>query len=275
MKPQINPTSAKIVEKIIKNLPQALLLYGERGIGLDEIAKYIADQRQATAQIVLPEKDDKIDLEKGTINVEIMRRLYDELRTKSSGDRIIIVDYAERMTVQAQNAFLKLLEEPGADVHFILIATAKTKLLPTILSRTENIQINKITTAQSNELLDDLGVTDKTKRAQLLFIADGLPAELIKLSSDDEYFAGRSDIVRDAREFLRGRVYKKMLIAQKYKDNRPNALILLSDMANMLQSNIINDPKVNAMKLGEKIIGAYRNIEANGNIRLCLAQISL
>lgn len=275
MKLQINPTSAKIVEKIIKNLPQALLLYGQRGIGLDEIAKYIADQRRATARLILPEKDDKIDLEKGTINVEIMRRLYDELRTKSSGGRIIIIDYAERMTVQAQNAFLKLLEEPGVDVHFILIATAKTKLLPTILSRTENIQINKITTAQSNELLDDLGVTDKTKRAQLMFIADGLPAELIKLNNDDQYFASRSDIVRDARELLQGRAYKKLLIAQKYKDNRPNALILLSDMANMLQSNIISDPQINTIKLGQKIINTYQNIEANGNIRLCLTQISL
>jgi DNA polymerase-3 subunit delta' len=78
--------------------------------------------------IILPEKDEKIDIEKGVISVEIMRRLYDETRTKTEGERIIIIDYAERMTTQAQNAFLKLLEEPGDDVYFILVSNTTSKL---------------------------------------------------------------------------------------------------------------------------------------------------
>lgn len=275
MKPLINPLSEKIILKISENLPHALLLSGDRGLGLDNIAKYIASQLKTTAEIVLPEKDEKIDLEKGIINVEIMRKLYDSVRTKSPGKRIIIIDYAERMTVQSQNAFLKLLEEPGSDIHFILVSDSTSKLLPTILSRTENIHINKITTEQSNSLLNMLNVTEPVKRSQLLFIAGGLPSEIKKLNDDSEYFEKRSSIVRDARGMLQNSTHQKLLIAQKYKDSRTDTLILLSDMANMLKGNIINDPQPKTLKFSESIINTYKNIEANGNIRLCLAQMIL
>lgn len=275
MKPLINPLSEKIILKISENLPHALLLSGDRGLGLDDIAKYIAKLQNTTAEVILPEKDEKIDLEKGIINVEIMRKLYDSVRTKSPGKRIIIIDYAERMTVQSQNAFLKLLEEPGSDIHFILVSDSTSKLLPTILSRTENIHINKITAEQSNTLLDTLGVTDPVKRSQLLFIAGGLPSEIKRLNDNNEYFEKRSSIVRDARGMLQNSNYQKLLIAQKYKDSRTDTLTLLSDMANMLKGNIINDPQAKTLKFSESIINTYKNIEANGNIRLCLAQMIL
>lgn len=275
MKPLINPLSEKIVLKIAENLPHALLLSGDQGLGLDDIAKYIAKLLKTTAEIILPEKDEKIDLEKGIISIEIMRKLYDNLRTKSPNRRIIIIDYAERMTVQAQNAFLKLLEEPGLNVHFILVCSTTAKLLPTILSRTENIRINKITAEQSVSLLDSLEVTDPTKRSRLLFIASGLPSELKRLSQDDECLESRSAIVRDARGMLQDSTYQKLLIAQKYKDSRADTLTLLSDMAKMLKTNIISNPQTNLLKSSESVIATYKNIEANGNIRLCLAKMIL
>lgn len=171
MKPTLHPASEKMLIAVTNNLPQSLLLTGDVGVGLGEISKYIASLRSVTPTIILPEKDEKIDLEKGIISVDIMRRLYDETRTKTVGERIIIIDYAERMTGQAQNAFLKLLEEPGEGVYFILVSHSISKLLPTILSRTENLNIRPVSRKQSEELLDKLAVTDAKKRSQLLFMA--------------------------------------------------------------------------------------------------------
>jgi len=223
--------------------------------------------------IILPEKDDKIDLDKGVIGVDAMRLLYSDTRTKAVGDRIIIIDYAQRMTHQAQNAFLKLLEEPGEGVYFILVSDSASKLLPTIISRVEILEIKPATTEQSKSLLDLLGLDNEKKRSQLLFMADGLPAELTRLFNDEVYFDERSVMVRDARELLRGSLYQKLLIAQRYKDNRPGALILLLDAANILKKSIVANPNADMISHINKLLRTYQRIEANGNIRICLAQM--
>lgn len=259
----------------INDLPQSLLLTGDSEVGLSTIALYIAELCGVKPTIILPEKDEKIDLEKGIISIDIMRRLYDDTRTKSTGQKIIIIDYAERMTGQAQNAFLKLLEEPSANLHFILVSNSTSKLLPTIMSRVEKLVIKPITKTQSEDLLDMLEITDKAKRLQLLFIASGLPAELTRLCSDDTYFAKRGATVRDARELLRGSLYQKLSIAHRYKDDRTTALILLMDAAKILKISIHDHPKIDAIDRLNSILEAYQAIEANGNIRLCIARMVL
>lgn len=273
--PIIHPDSKKRLELTIKNMPQSMLLTGKKRVGLSTIAKHIANLRKVTPIIILPEKDEKIDIEKGVISVEIMRRLYDETRTKTSDERIIIIDYAQRMTTQAQNAFLKLLEEPSDNVYFILVSNTVTKLLPTITSRTENLDIKPVNIEQSNLLLDKLGIKDKTKRAQLMFIASGLPAELTDLAINDEYFEKRSAMMRDARQLLSGSLYKKLLIAQKYKDDRVVALQLLTDASNILQKTIIAKPQSDSIAYIDKLLHTYEQVEANGNIRLCLASLAI
>jgi len=273
LKPILNPASEKLLDAIVKRLPQSLLLTGENGVGLGTISKYIANLRNLKPIIILPEFDEKINIEKGIISVDIMRRLHDETRTKTALDRIIIIDYAERMTLHAQNAFLKLLEEPGSGIYFILVSHSVPKLLPTILSRTEKLDIKLISTKQSEELLDSLGITDETKRSQLLFIADGMPAELTRLCVNDEYFQRRTNTVRDARELLRGNLYQKFVIVQHYKDDRQLVLTLLLDVANILKHSITSNPQIDTISRIDAILNAYQRIEANGNIRLCLARM--
>jgi len=275
MKPIINPTSEKLLLAITKKLPQSLLITGEHGIGLSTIGKYIAELHKTIPVIVLPEKDEKIDIDKGVISVDSMRYLYNETRTKTNKKRIIIIDYAERMTQQAQNAFLKLLEEPGENTYFIIVSHSISKLLPTILSRVKRVDIKPITTEQSKQLLDSLNIKDETKRSQLLFIAEGKPAELTNLCNNEEKFNQRSASIRDAREMLRGNLYQKLLIIQRYKDNRISVLLLLSDIANMLKLSIFSHPQIDTIDRIDTVLHAQQQIEANGNIRLCLARMVL
>jgi len=272
-KPIINPTSEKLFSAIITKLPQSLLITGESGVGISTIARYIAEFHKVSPMVILPEKDEKIDIDKGVIGIDAMRRLYDETRTKVTGRRIIIIDNTERMTHQAQNAFLKLLEEPSADMYFILVSHSVDKLLPTIVSRAENLNMKPITSNQSNKLLDSLGLKDEKKRSQVLFMAMGLPAELTRLATDKDYFDNRSATVRDARELLQGTLYQKLLIAQRYKDDRSSALLLLLDAASIINKSIVTNPQFDTINYIDKLLTAYQRIEANGNIRLCLARM--
>jgi hypothetical protein len=266
----MHPATRTRADNLLKDLPQSLLVSGRPGIGLTGVVEYFATQLKTPLQVILPEKDDKVDIEKGVISVDSVRRLYDMTKTIETDRRIIAIDYAERMGHQAQNAFLKLLEEPGLNTHFILMSHEPSRFLPTILSRVQHIELRPITGEQSDKVLNELGVKDAKKRAQLLFMANGLPAELAKLATDDEYFAARSQIVRDARLFVQGNAYERLKIAQQYKDSRPNALLLINDAMNMLRTGV-KEGKSDLVPVINSLLKTYERIEANGNVRLQLA----
>jgi hypothetical protein len=266
----MHPATRTRADNLLKDLPQSLLVSGPAGIGLTGVVEYFATQLKTPLQVILPEKDDKVDIEKGVISVDSVRRLYDMTKTIETGRRIIAIDYAERMGHQAQNAFLKLLEEPGLNTHFILMSHEPSRFLPTILSRVQHIELRPITSEQSDKVLDELGVKDAKKRAQLLFMASGLPAELAMLATDDEYFAARSQIVRDARLFVQGNAYERLRVAQQYKDSRPNTLLLINDAMNMLRTGV-KEGKSDLVPVINSLLKTYERIEANGNVRLQLA----
>jgi DNA polymerase III delta prime subunit len=265
-----HPSTEATLQHLLTDLPQSLLISGPHGIGLSAIHTHLSSQLGIVAQVVLPEKDEKIDLDKGVISVDSIRRIYDLTKTIETNKRIIVIDYAERMGSQAQNAFLKLLEEPGQNTHFILLTHERSKLLPTILSRTQDVELRTITTQQTEALLDELNVTHKQKRAQLLFMAEGLPAEITRLVEDVTYFEQRAQIVRDARTFLQGSEYDRIKLSFSYKDDRQRALLLLSDALNLLKNNV-DQGKTELLPKIDMILKAYERVSANGNVRLQLA----
>lgn len=265
-----HPTSQARLEALITDLPQSMLISGPAGVGLTGVAEYFATSLKTPLQVILPEKDDKVDIEKGVISVDSIRRLYDMTKTIETGHRIIAIDYAERMGHQAQNAFLKLLEEPGLHTHFVLLSHEPSRLLPTILSRVQILELRPITSEQSERLLDDLKITDAKKRTQLLFMATGLPAELTRLATDQDYFESRAQIVRDARQFVQGNAYERLKVSQKYKDDRLKALLLLSDAMKMIQK-AVREGNSELVPVINSLLKAYDRIEANGNVRLQLS----
>jgi hypothetical protein len=271
----IQPHTNKRLDILVHDLPQSMVFTGPEGVGLSSAVSYVADLVKTIPIYVLPERDEKVDIEKGVITVDVIRRLYSMTKTIETGTRLIVIDYAERMGVQAQNAFLKLLEEPGANTHFILLTHAVSKLLPTIRSRVQTIEINPITVTQSVTLLDELNVTDATRRSQLLFIATGLPAQLTVLASDDKLFQARAQIIRDARTYLQGTMYDRLKLALAYKDDRQGSLTLLLDAMKLLQDSLKNGNNPEQVKKITVLLKTHERIEANGNVRLQLASVVL
>lgn len=267
----VQPESARILEATMKHTPHALLLTGPYGVGLATIAHSLHEASESEVITVLPEKDEKIDIEKGTITIQSIRRLYDLTRTVQPKGRIVIIDYAERMATPAQNAFLKLLEEPSEGTRFILLAHQPDLLLPTILSRSQRVDLRPITKDQSNTFLDELGVRDATKRTQLLFIAEGLPAELSRLVADEAYFTKRASLVKDARSFASGTTYDRLLIARKYKDSRPDALTLLEDAMKLLRMTLAATGDASSLRTLRRFEVLHTRISEQGNVRLQLS----
>jgi len=88
-------------------------------------------------------------------SVDDIRNLIDQVRILPQGGRysVFIIDEVHMLSAAAFNAFLKTLEEPPAHAIFILATTEKHKILPTILSRCQIYDFNRIKVEDSVEYL--------------------------------------------------------------------------------------------------------------------------
>ena len=92
------------------------------------------------------------------ISVESVRKLCSSLQLKPYYNRgaVAVIDSAHRMTVQACNALLTTLEEPGEAKYLILITESAHRLLDTIVSRCQVIHFNELSKNNTNILLKKL-----------------------------------------------------------------------------------------------------------------------
>ena len=73
--------------------------------------------------------------------------------------RIILIPNAERLTLQAANSLLKVLEEPPQGWLFFLTTSDQTLLLPTLVSRCQAFRLRPLSPLSLQKLLEDQGVT--------------------------------------------------------------------------------------------------------------------
>lgn len=269
----LHPDTEKTVAAISRNMPQALLLTGESGTGLFTIAKSLSPTRLSIVQPL--DTKGEVDEKNGLISVEMTRKLYEQTRTKQIKNHIVLIDNVDRMSNSAQAAFLKLLEEPGKHIHFVLTSHNPQRILPTIHSRVEHLHIRPITKAQTMTLIQDLGVEDAKKVAQLLFIAEGLPAELHRLVNDEAYFSACALRMGDARNFLQAGPYDKMRLIQKYKNGRAESISLVNGMIRILRRNLSSHPQYAAIRQLDLLLDIHEKLLMNFNVSLQLARFVL
>ena len=83
------------------------------------------------------------------------------------GARRVFILRADTLNVQAANALLKTLEEPGGDAVFVLLATSRERVLPTILSRAQALRFNPVPTSVVAGFLRERGAADPGLAAEL------------------------------------------------------------------------------------------------------------
>lgn len=115
-----------------KDLHHAHLLFGDYKNLLNELELFFEN----TLGFSIHGNPDYSKAEFLTFGIDDAKNLSEKARRKAFlGNRTIIVVYANSFTVEAQNSLLKLFEDPMQGVHFFIITSADTFLLPTLLSR--------------------------------------------------------------------------------------------------------------------------------------------
>ncbi|HEU4715964.1 MAG TPA: AAA family ATPase [Candidatus Saccharimonadales bacterium] len=269
----VHPATNKLLELLRADLPQSLLLSGQRGVGLYTVAQSVAG-RELAAKLAPQDAKGNPD-ENGTISVEMIRRLYEQTRAKQTARQVVIIDDADRMSHGAQSAFLKLLEEPGTHTCFILTSHVPDRLLTTVRSRLQHLHVRPATAEQTDEFITHLGISDTTKRTQLHYLAEGLPAELSRLVTDDETFSQRAAVIGDARTLLQGTPYEKSLVIQKYRSDRSAALRLVDSAIAIVRRTLSTKPQQALVGQLEQLLEIRENIASNYSAALQLMRFVL
>ncbi len=130
--------------------------------------------------------DEKKKRLKTAITVEEVRKLksFFTLSAADGGWRIAIVDAADEMNTSAENALLKVLEEPPAKTVILLISHQPAKLLPTIRSRCRELRCNPLTPDALGQVMEQAGFPDSNSDT-LNALSGGSAGESIDLLAND------------------------------------------------------------------------------------------
>ncbi len=177
------PFLTKHFAKLIREnkLVHAYLLSGAEGTGKIELAKWIAKgifclNSQNGVPCLKCSECNRIEnnnhpdvvtiMPDGlSIKVEQIRYLKSEFNKSGveSDRKVFIIQDAQKMSIGAANSLLKFLEEPSGNITAFLLTSEPQKLLPTIISRCQEVEMQQLTSGQLEQELISEGISEKNR----------------------------------------------------------------------------------------------------------------
>lgn len=283
--------------------PHAVLLEGEPGSGRTALAKYIAAALLCSeedkpcgvcAACRKVEKDIHPDVaeESGngprSFHVDQVRRVKTDayIRPNEGRAKVYLLKNAQDMTAQAQNALLKVIEEPPGEVYFILMVDNRSRLFSTILSRCTQIPLERPSAAQIEELLPELRPgKDSGAYTQAAALCGGSIGKALQMLDEETHPA--EEAARNALAALFGRgEYEALRLLGGFEKDRDGLLRLLEEMSRMAkgfavrpQEMSVSFPKIKppgrlqAVRVADIIEDTALMVRGNGNSSLACAAL--
>ena len=238
----IHVQTERAVDAFLRKPTHALLLLGASGIGKGSLASHIATQL-----LKLPDADalehyphfKRITSDKDTVSIENIRSLQQFVRLRTTGKaairRIIVVEHADTMTAEAQNAFLKLLEEPPADTVIMLTAPHIHDLLPTIRSRVQTLTITPPSKADLQKYF--AAEYSAAQITQAYFLSGGLPGLMTALLRDDASHPLMQSVTQ-AKLVLQQSLFERLLTVESVAKDRTNAILFCEALGRIAEAGI-------------------------------------
>lgn len=145
-----------------------------------------------------------------------------QIKPYSSPYKIYIVDEAEKMTVQAQNALLKTLEEPPSYVVILLLTTRADSFLPTILSRCITLKLKPLYDEVIRDYLMERLHIQKADAEVYTAFARGNLGKAISLSSSDSFADMRYSVMSLLRNARSMDMVLMLETVKRWKEDRLN-----------------------------------------------------
>jgi DNA polymerase-3 subunit delta' len=131
------------------------------------------------------------------------------------GNRVAIVERADRLNEDAQSALLKILEEPPPGVTIVLCADRDDLLLPTVLSRCVRVRLGPVPIREIEAILEDAAVADAPRANRLARLSWGRPGAALALARAPEAVTARDEIARTLIDLAGERASRRLGVGRE------------------------------------------------------------
>lgn len=276
----LHKRTARSIETFLQNPSHAVALVAPTGCGKSVIARYIAQKlldisneqldTYAYFRTIQPVND--------VIPVEQARNIVHYLTLKTTGTqrvrRVLVIEDAHLMTIEAQNTLLKSIEEPPADTILVLTISDKTSVLSTVLSRVQHIQITSPIEQDIIKYFTDQGYDTALVRKAYMLSGGmvGLTTALLNDSKNHPVIMA----IEQAKELLQMDCYSRLAQVDKLSKQKQLGTLLFA-FSQIAQSGITASAKnnnPNSLEKWHKILSetqiAQTMVAANGQTKLVL-----
>jgi DNA polymerase-3 subunit delta' len=270
----LHPATQKVLETYITDPAHAVLVTGPKGSGKASLARHMSSgligdgllsaeayEQHPFIRIIRP-------LDGKSIPIDTIRELQHFLSLAIPGrartiTRIIVIEDAQLMTVEAQNALLKTLEEPPAGTVIIMTATALDLVLPTIQSRSRQLAVITPTAQQTIEFFISQGHSSDSINKTLL-ISGGLPGLTHALLVSDEQhplFVATTH----ARGILQSKSYERLLLVDGLAKQKELCLDIFNILGRMSRMALTRSGDKASIDRWQKVMRATYDAEGQLN----------
>ncbi len=194
-------------------LSHGYLFHGPNGVGKKRLALWLAqslfcleqtDEVQVCSHCVNCTRianDNHPDVhwlepDGASIKIDQVREIRSELMKQGmeSNQKVLIIDEADKMTVQSANSLLKFIEEPEAGTLLLFLTTNPAKILPTIASRLQPVAFRELPFEQLVKKLEQVGISQQ--KARIFASLTGSVQEAERLNEDEFFQEARNASVK-------------------------------------------------------------------------------
>ena len=279
-------------------ISHAHIIVGEDGIGKSKLANKFARN-------ILGKSEDKdyIDIinyrcKKSSFGVDDIREIVEEINKKPfEGDKkVIIICDGNKLTVQAQNALLKTIEEPPKGVFIILLCESLELILDTIKSRCQIYKLSPLTKSEVRLYIDNINddsISEDEINAAIAY-SEGIPGKAEAFLRDSSLKELRNTLVDLLFLLTKGNTRELLDFESKivtYKDKKEDILNILASFIRDIiiykeideVTGLINGDKIESIKkiaiemsykklnnIIDKIGEARKSLQSNSNFQLTI-----
>lgn len=253
----------KMLTEDRENCPHVFLFHGETGCGKTTLARIIANMLGCNIESSDYSEINFADLRGIDTIREIIKQ--SQFAPFESDCRVWVMDECQKMTGDAQNALLKILEDTPSHVYFILCTTDPQKLLSTIRGRCSQFQVKPLDDDNLTNLL--IRITIKEGQEQL---SEEIYQEIIKSSE------GRvRNAIQTLEQVLSVSDEQRIEIIKKNNEEQKQAIDLCRALLNPKSNwrsiqNILNGLKESdPEKVRRAVLGYASNTLLNKDLPIC------
>lgn len=191
--------------------------------------------------------------------------------------RVVFLPLVEQMSLAAQNALLKTIEEPPADTAFFCTAYSSRKILPTVMSRLRTIRVLNPEQSQAEAYFTQLGYAGDSIRQAYELSSGNIDETGYMLNPDDKGV----NILNQVKSVISSQPFERLLLVDQLAKDKPTALLFVRVMERLATASLEHTAKNKSMhskRWYQTAKAAYEAREAlikNANVKLVLTELML